>query len=1130
MTAKFPLFALVFFVFIGLGYGQCPTDLLQGQNLVTNPDFSDGYNGWTHDPQYSNYGGGFSVPGNIYAGSSADYFNPGGFDDYNDHSPSSDNMYLMVDGICTAGVVLWSQNNIPISPNTNYYFGVWISSLKNQTDVGLLEFKVNGTSLGTTVTAPTTGGVWQFFEATWYSGLTPPATATITIANLTTVGCATQVDFAIDDISFIPGCSYGSSGPQPNLGPDVTVCGVPGGQVTLNAGLPGGFPSATTTINWSTGANGTGVSAPTSVMVGPGTYSVCVTDNGSCVKSDVIVVLDTYSIELGSNVDLCSNGAVTLNPGYTAASVTYDWTLDGNPAPGDNTTSTYLANTPGTYAVTVTPAGCAAQTDNVTISTSAAVANNATYCLETSMSVSVTGSSTYNWYTASTGGTLLQSNSTSYTATGLTAPNNYVYYVEDAASFTGSLGPTTALSNLNDWGTNTGNQIQLRINITQDLSITSLSIPYRTYGATATGTVTIEVRDQNGNSFSPAKTFTSTPTNIANNSGGSSLMTFNFTNFDIQEAWGNDLRLTFAGQGGGINGSPLWNQGGSPAYPYNSGSGIITIVGSGGANATNNDYAYFYNIAFQTGSPCARVPVQVLYDCPPCMTATEPTSVSADNISFCIGSVSQITLSAVGGSGPTLAWYSGSCGGTPVGTGNNLSISSPSVPTTYYARYEDGTTCQSNCKSVVVTPVQTPTTPIAGSNQNICNVTSASISANVPTVGTGAWSVLSGTGTIGNTASASTTVSGIGAGDLVLQWTISNAPCAALNAQLTIHRDVLTAPSITFANSENDTCANTTGLNFQTSVLNASNTYTWTSNGTVLVTSQTSNTAVVLNGASGGKLFVTETSGSCQIKDSVLLTITPDIAAPNAGADQAVCTNSISLNATGTGTWSTTGSAIIANASSATTSVSNLGAGINTFTWTVTGCGGPLNDDVEITLGTSGLVLTASAELDTLCVNTARTVEASVSGGSGNYQFVWSSSDNSISKNTSADNIEVSPSKNLVTYYVLANDLSNSGCSSNLDSVTFVSVSDQELVIPNLITPNGDNKNETFYLSDEKTNLQLLPGSSIEITNRWGDRIYTSSNYDNSWNADKVTDGIFYYYLQTGCGERKYKGWLQVIR
>ncbi|MEK6703112.1 MAG: zinc-dependent metalloprotease family protein [Planctomycetota bacterium] len=78
-----------------------------------------------------------------------------------------------------------------------------------------------------------------------------------------------------------------------------------------------------------------------------------------------------------------------------------------------------------------------------------------------------------------------------------------------------------------------------------------------------------------------------------------------------------------------------------------------------------------------------------------------PTSATTDRNNFCADDSGNITLTAVGGSGTTARWFSGSCGGSLVGTGSPLVIASPSSSTTYFVRWE--TTCgNSTCASVAV--------------------------------------------------------------------------------------------------------------------------------------------------------------------------------------------------------------------------------------------------------------------------------------------------------------------------------------------------------------------------------------------------------------------------------------------
>jgi len=85
-----------------------------------------------------------------------------------------------------------------------------------------------------------------------------------------------------------------------------------------------------------------------------------------------------------------------------------------------------------------------------------------------------------------------------------------------------------------------------------------------------------------------------------------------------------------------------------------------------------------------------------------------PVTASSDRNNFCADDPGDITLSASGGSGRILTWYEASCGGTVAGTGNgannSITIPSPTVTTTYYARWENNCGA-SPCVSVTVTVI-----------------------------------------------------------------------------------------------------------------------------------------------------------------------------------------------------------------------------------------------------------------------------------------------------------------------------------------------------------------------------------------------------------------------------------------
>jgi gliding motility-associated-like protein len=75
--------------------------------------------------------------------------------------------------------------------------------------------------------------------------------------------------------------------------------------------------------------------------------------------------------------------------------------------------------------------------------------------------------------------------------------------------------------------------------------------------------------------------------------------------------------------------------------------------------------------------------------------------------------------------------------------------------------------------------------------------------------------------------------------------------------------------------------------------------------------------------------------------------------------------------------------------------------------------------------------------------------------------------------------------------------------------------------IPNVFTPNNDGINDKFIIKD----LENYPNSRIEIYDRWGLKVYESTNYINDWDgsnwkSSKPLDaGTYYYILHCSDGE-----------
>ncbi|MFQ3575423.1 MAG: right-handed parallel beta-helix repeat-containing protein, partial [Cytophagales bacterium] len=92
-----------------------------------------------------------------------------------------------------------------------------------------------------------------------------------------------------------------------------------------------------------------------------------------------------------------------------------------------------------------------------------------------------------------------------------------------------------------------------------------------------------------------------------------------------------------------------------------------------------------------------------------CVNAVAPTSITNSTPNICSGA--NATLTAVGGSGNQFVWYTGSCGGTQVGTGTTLNITNLTTTTTYFGRWESSGSCtNSTCLQATINVFNPPLT------------------------------------------------------------------------------------------------------------------------------------------------------------------------------------------------------------------------------------------------------------------------------------------------------------------------------------------------------------------------------------------------------------------------------------
>ena len=320
---------------------------------------------------------------------------------------------------------------------------------------------------------------------------------------------------------------------------------------------------------------------------------------------------------------------------------------------------------------------------------------------------------------------------------------------------------------------------------------------------------------------------------------------------------------------------------------------------------------------------------------------------------------------------------------------------------------------------------------------------------------------------------------------------ISAAGCtSSLTSNPTVTITVSTTPTVTILSANNTTpCAGTSA----TIIPNGASTYTLLPTnavGTSFTVAPTVTTTYTLVGVNAlGCLSNAITNPTIQITSGIIPIQPASInnITCNGYNDGIIGLSILGGMATYSFTWSNSASTpTISGLASGNYSVIILSANSCTLAQTFT-----ISEPIGIAL-TSGTLIGASCQQ-----NATGSINLSLIGGTPAYQVNWSNGFSGLSNSNFPSGVytaTVTDQNNCKKQFVFTVDtlsISNSQC--------------VDLLIPEVISPNGDGKNDFLVI----TKIEAFPNNILSIFNRWGSLVYQKKAYSNDWSGKANVSDAF---------------------
>ncbi len=137
-------------------------------------------------------------------------------------------------------------------------------------------------------------------------------------------------------------------------------------------------------------------------------------------------------------------------------------------------------------------------------------------------------------------------------------------------------------------------------------------------------------------------------------------------------------------------------------------------------------------------------------------------------------------------------------------------------------------------------------------------------------------------------------------------------------------------------------------------------------------------------------------------------------------------------------------------------------------------------------------------------------------------QYLWSPA---TYLNSITDSIPISSPLKNITYKLVLTGIGNCSVTDSIAIVVLLMP-----IIPNAFSPNGDGINDTWKIQY----LESYPGATIEVFNRYGQKVFSSLGYHTEWdgnlNGKPLPVGVYYYIINPKNGRPIFSGSVTIIK